>query len=134
MKKRVKTTKMILITGAAGFIGSNVLEYLFVKYPEYRFIVLDTLTYAGNLKNIPLEIQKSPRFTFVYGDIRNATIVDDLVSKSDIVIHFAAETHVSRSIHDNIKFFETDVLGTQAVVNAVYHHKSSVERFLHIST
>jgi len=134
MKKRVKTTKMILITGAAGFIGSNVLEYLFVKYPEYRFIVLDTLTYAGNLKNIPLEIQKSPRFTFVYGDIRNATIVDDLVSQSDIVIHFAAETHVSRSIHDNIKFFETDVLGTQAVVNAVYHHKSSVERFLHIST
>ncbi|MBI5123535.1 GDP-mannose 4,6-dehydratase [Candidatus Roizmanbacteria bacterium] len=131
---KVKKNKKIFITGAAGFIGSNVLEYLFQKYPEYSFIVLDALTYAGNLKNIAPEIQKSSRFQFVYGDIRNATVVDSIISSSDIVIHFAAETHVTRSIHDNVKFFETDVLGTQAVANAVYHHQKTVERFLHIST
>lgn len=134
MKTKAKKNKKIFITGAAGFIGSNVLEYLFQKYPDYSFIVLDALTYAGNLKNISPEIQKSPRFQFIYGDIRNANVVDSIVASSDIVIHFAAETHVTRSIHDNIKFFETDVLGTQAVANAVYHHQDTVERFLHIST
>jgi dTDP-glucose 4,6-dehydratase len=129
-----KQTKQILITGGAGFIGSNVLEHLYKKYPKYSFIVLDALTYAGNLKNIPLEVQNDKRFTFVYGDIRNASIVDSLVAQSDIVIHFAAETHVTRSIHDNVKFFETDVLGTHAVANAVHHHRNTVEHFLHIST
>lgn len=126
--------KTILITGAAGFIGSNVLDYLFLKYPNFYFIALDALTYAGNLKNFSSKIQNSPRFRFEYADIRNATIVDNLVEQSDIVVHFAAETHVTRSIYDNVKFFETDVLGTQAVANAVYHHKKTVERFLHIST
>jgi len=134
VKTKAQKNKKIFITGAAGFIGSNVLEYLFDTYPDYSFTVLDALTYAGNLKNIPPAIQKSPRFQFIYGDIRNATIVDSLVATSDIVIHFAAETHVTRSIHDNIKFFETDVLGTQAVTNAVHHHRRTVERFLHIST
>ncbi len=129
-----KNTKKILITGAAGFIGSNVLEYLFSKYKDYEFTVLDALTYAGNLKNFTLEIKDSPRFRFIYDDITNASIVDKIVSESDIVIHCAAETHVTRSIYDNIKFFETDVLGTQAVANAVYHHKNKVERFIHIST
>ena len=131
---RKKVQKKILITGAAGFIGSNVLDYLFLKYPNFSFIALDALTYAGNLKNFSSRIQKSPRFHFEYGDVRNSTIVDNLVAQSDIVIHFAAETHVTRSIYDNVKFFETDVLGTQAVSNAVYHHKNKVERFLHIST
>lgn len=128
------SSKSILITGAAGFIGSNLLEYLFKRYPTYQFTVLDALTYAGNLKNFPPEIKDSPRFRFVYDDITNASIVDKLVSESDIVIHCAAETHVTRSIYDNVKFFETDVLGTQAVANAVYHHKNKVERFIHIST
>lgn len=126
--------KRILITGAAGFIGSNVLEYLFLKYKDYKFTVLDALTYAGNLKNFPEEIKNSSRFEFIYGDITNTEIVDSIISHIDIVIHFAAETHVTRSIYDNKKFFETDVLGTQAVANAVYHHKGSVERFIHIST
>lgn len=129
-----KTSKKILITGAAGFIGSNLLEYLFDKYKEYEFTVLDALTYAGNLKNFPEAIKDSPRFRFIYDDITNASIVDNLVSDSDIVIHLAAETHVTRSIYDNVKFFETDVLGTQAVANAVYHHKNKVDRFLHMST
>jgi len=128
------SSKKILITGAAGFIGSNVLEYLFEKYKDYKFTVLDALTYAGNLKNFPPKIKDSPRFRFIYDDITNASIVDKLVSESDIVIHFAAETHVTRSIYDNVKFFETDVLGTQAVANAVYHHKGNVERFIHVST
>lgn len=129
-----KSTKKILITGAAGFIGSNVLEYLIKKYKYYEFTVLDALTYAGNLKNFPPETKDSPRFNFIYDDITNASIVDKIVSESDIVIHCAAETHVTRSIYDNIKFFETDVLGTQAVANAVYHHKDKVERFIHVST
>lgn len=126
--------KRILITGAAGFIGSNVLDYLFVKYPKSSFIALDALTYAGNLKNFSQKIQNSPRFRFEYGDVCNTTLVDNLVGQSDMVIHFAAETHVTRSIYDNIKFFETDVLGTQSVANAVYHHKKTVQKFLHIST
>jgi len=129
-----KQKKRILITGAAGFIGSNVLDYLFNKYPHYSFITLDALTYAGNLKNFSQEIQNSSRFRFEYGDVRNSTLVDSLVGQSDIVIHFAAETHVTRSIYDDVKFFETDVLGTQAVANAVHHHKNTVEKFLHIST
>lgn len=129
-----KPTKRILITGAAGFIGSNLLEYLFKKDNTYEFTVLDALTYAGNLKNFPPEIKDSPRFRFIYDDITNASIVDKLVSETDVVIHCAAETHVTRSIYDNVKFFETDVLGTQAVANAVYHHKGNVERFIHVST
>ena len=129
-----KTAKKVLITGAAGFIGSNVLEYLFNKYRDYEFTVLDSLTYAGNLKNFPPQIKDSPRFRFVYDDITNASIVDKIVSEVDIVIHCAAETHVTRSIYDNVKFFETDVLGTQAVANAVYHHKDKVERLIHVST
>lgn len=129
-----KITTKILITGAAGFIGSNVLDYLFLRYPDYSFTALDALTYAGNLKNFSQEILRSPRFTFVYGDVRNTNLVNSLVKDADIIIHFAAETHVTRSIHDNVKFFETDVLGTQAVANAVYYHKKTVERFIHIST
>lgn len=135
LKKSSKGRKRtILITGAAGFIGSNVLEYLFNKYKKHKFIVLDALTYAGNLKNFPPEMLGDNRFRFIYGDITNNTMVDKLVSESDVVIHFAAETHVTRSIHDNRKFFETDVLGTQAIANAVYNYKNKIDRFIHIST
>ena len=131
MKKRPRT---LLLTGAAGFIGSNVLEYLFNKYPAYKFIVLDAMTYAGHMKNIPANVRGSSRFSFCYGDVRNLKLVDDLVSKSDVVVHFAAETHVTRSIYDNSKFFETDVLGTQSVANAVLTHQKTVDRLIHIST
>ncbi|MSU26087.1 MAG: NAD-dependent epimerase/dehydratase family protein, partial [Candidatus Levybacteria bacterium] len=95
---------------------------------------LDALTYAGNLRNFSEEMQKSSRFRFVYGDIRNAPLVEKLVKETDIILHFAAETHVTRSIYENSKFFETDVLGTQAVANAVHIHKKTVDRFIHIST
>lgn len=126
--------KTILLTGAAGFIGSNTLAYFFKKYPDYHYIVLDALTYAGDLKNFSEEIKNSPNFTFVHGDIRNQALVDECISKADVVIHFAAETHVARSISDNSNFFETDVIGTQQIANAVWRNMDSIDRFIHIST
>ncbi|HEX8145356.1 MAG TPA: dTDP-glucose 4,6-dehydratase [Pyrinomonadaceae bacterium] len=126
--------KTILVTGGAGFIGSNFVRYLYNKYPEYRLLVVDALTYAGNVKNCPEGALGSDRYEFWYGDVRNGELMDTLVSHSDIVVHMAAESHVTRSIYDNKLFFETDVLGTQAVANAVVKHRDRVERFIHIST
>lgn len=127
-------SKTILITGGAGFIGSNTLLYLFSKYPDYRYIVLDALTYAGDMRSIPQHIQEAKNFTFVRGDVRNAKQVNDCVSQADAVVHFAAETHVTRSISDNANFFDTDVIGTQQVANAVWHNRNTIDRFIHIST
>jgi len=128
--------KTILITGGAGFIGSNFVRYIYNKYTDYKIIVLDALTYAGNTENLPVNINKSKedRLLFWYGNVRNAELVDTLVSQSDIVVHFAAETHVTRSIYDNFLFFETDILGTQTVANAVLKYKNGIEKFIHIST
>src|SRR3989344_5504023 len=129
-----KQKNTVFITGGAGFIGSNALIYLFDKYPDYKFVVLDALTYAGDIKNIPDRIHNSPRFRFVYGDVRNAKLVDHLVSQASEVIHFAAETHVARSIYDDTNFFETDVLGTQKIANAVLNNRKNINVFVHIST
>jgi dTDP-glucose 4,6-dehydratase len=96
--------------------------------------VLDALTYAGNIENIPQNIKNDKRFSFWYGNIRNGELVGELVSKADTVVHFAAESHVARSIFDNTVFFETDVLGTQVITNAVLKYQDSIERFIHIST
>ncbi len=128
--------KTILITGGAGFIGSNFVCYLYKKYPEYRIIVLDSLTYAGSIKNLPIDIcnGSDQRLIFWYGNVGNGELIDTLVSQSDMVVHFAAESHVTRSIYDNRLFFETDVLGTQTVANAVLKYKEKIERFIHIST
>ncbi len=123
-----------MITGGAGFIGSNALDYFFSKYPECKFIVLDALTYAADVKNIGEFIRNSKNFKFWYGNVRNSKLVEHLVSQSNIVIHFAAETHVARSIFDDIVFFETDVMGTQTIANAVLHNRSRIEKFIHIST
>ena len=126
--------KTILITGGAGFIGSNFVRHLFEKYSDYRLLVVDALTYAGNVGNCPDGAMGSKRYEFWYGDVRNGELMDTLVSQADVVVHMAAESHVTRSIYDNKLFFETDVLGTQAVANAIVKHRDRVERFIHIST
>ena len=126
--------KSVLVTGGAGFIGSNFITHIFYKYPDYKIIVLDALTYAGNIENIPVEVRDSDRFEFWYGNLNNMDLVDDLVERSQLVVHFAAETHVARSLYLNRVFFETDVMGTQAIANAVLKHSDKVERFVHIST
>jgi dTDP-glucose 4,6-dehydratase len=129
-------TRTVLVTGGAGFMGSNFVRYLLRKYPQHKIIVLDALTYAGNTENLPkIDNQnRHSRFSFWYGNIRNGELVDSLVSQAQFVFHFAAETHVTRSIYDNQLFFETDVLGTQVVANAVLKYSKSVERFIHISS
>ena len=126
--------KTVLVTGGAGFIGSNFVQYLWDEYPDYRLIVVDALTYAGSVENLPRGAQDSDRYEFWYGDVRNGELIDTLVSRSDIVVHMAAESHVTRSIYDNRLFFETDVLGTQTVANAVTKFRDRVERFIHVST
>ena len=125
----------VLVTGGAGFIGSNFVHHLYNRYPDARILVLDALTYAGSVDNLPKPCADSAcRIEFWYGDVRNASLVDSLVAQADVVVHFAAETHVTRSIYDNYQFFETDVLGTQVVANAVLKHRDRVERFIHISS
>jgi dTDP-glucose 4,6-dehydratase len=126
--------KTILVTGGAGFIGSNFVRHMYNKYPGYRLIVLDALTYAGSVSNLPEDSFDSGRFEFWYGNVLNADLVDSLVERSDVVVHFAAESHVTRSIFDNRLFFETDVLGTQVVANSVLRHRDKVKLFIHIST
>jgi dTDP-glucose 4,6-dehydratase len=126
--------KTILVTGGAGFIGSNLVRHLYKKYPDYRLLVVDALTYAGNVHNCPDGALGSDRYEFWYGDVRNGELMDTLVGQADIVVHMAAESHVTRSIYDNKLFFETDVLGTQAVANAVVKHRDRINRFIHIST
>jgi dTDP-glucose 4,6-dehydratase len=128
--------KTILITGGAGFIGSNFIQHLYQCYPDYNLLILDQLTYAGSVLNLPMleNSHTNSRITFWYGNVRNAELVNTLVEQADIVVHFAAETHVTRSIYDNLLFYETDVLGTQALANAVLKYGKKVERFIHIST
>ena len=128
--------KTILITGGAGFIGSNFLHHILSRYPDYRIHVLDALTYAGSVDSLPPQFLDSddPNFTFWYGDVCNAELVNTLVAECDLVLHFAAETHVTRSIFDNAKFFHTDVIGTHTVASAVLRAGSRIERFVHIST
>ena len=107
----------ILITGGAGFIGSNFVKYMLDKYSDYDIINLDALTYCGNLENLK-DIEDMDNYTFVKGDIRDKELVDDLVSRVDYVINFAAESHVDRSITDPEIFIKSNVLGTQVLLNA----------------
>jgi dTDP-glucose 4,6-dehydratase len=124
--------KNILVTGGAGFIGSNFINYLHRNYPEYNILLLDALTYAGNLDSIQGSIKQNGHFQFYHGNVTHPDIVNSLVAKSDMVVHFAAESHVTRSIYDNSLFFETDVIGTQVLANAIVNNP--VELFVHISS
>jgi dTDP-glucose 4,6-dehydratase len=127
--------KTILVTGGAGFIGSNFIRYWYDSHPDWRILNLDLLTYAGNPDNIPARIRDDrERYEFWYGNVCNPDLVSSLVARAEIVVHFAAESHVARSLYDNRVFFETDVLGTHTVANAVVKHASRVALFIHIST
>ncbi len=121
----------ILVTGGAGFIGSNFIRYMVNKYSEYEIINLDALTYCGNLENLK-DIENKDNYSFVKGDIADKDIVDDLVKSCDYVINFAAETHVDRSIDDPEIFIKSNVLGTQVLLNAAKMH--GVEKYIQIST
>lgn len=121
----------ILITGGAGFIGSNFIKYMINKYSEYEIINLDALTYCGNLENLK-DIENKDNYTLIKGNICDKAIVDELVSKADYVINFAAESHVDRSIVDPEIFIKSNVLGTQILLNATKEH--GVEKYIQIST
>ena len=111
--------KTYLVTGGAGFIGSNFIWYMFNKYSDIKIINLDKLTYAGNLDNLK-GLENNSDYTFVQGDICNKNLVNDIFSENDIdyVVNFAAETHVDRSINDAEPFVKTNVLGTVTLLNA----------------
>ncbi len=111
--------KTILITGGAGFIGSNFVKYMINKYPSYNVINVDSLTYAGNLENLS-DIENHPNYLFVKADIQNEEIINSLFSKYeiDLVVNFAAESHVDRSIEDPQVFLKTNVIGTQVLLDA----------------
>lgn len=123
-----------LITGGCGFIGSNFVNLLAAKEPEERIVVLDAFTYAAWPENIDRSVVDSFRFALVKGDVCDRDLVCQLVSHADRVVHFAAESHVTRSIADDLPFFRTDVMGTQSVADAVAKNVSGIKRFVHIST
>lgn len=121
----------LLVTGGAGFIGSNFIHYWLTKYPEDEIVNLDKLTYAGNLENLK-DIENDSRYTFVQGNICDANVVDKVMEDIDVVVHFAADSHVDRSILDPTVFICTNVLGTQVLLDSALKHK--VFRFHQVST
>ncbi|MBN1464864.1 dTDP-glucose 4,6-dehydratase [candidate division KSB1 bacterium] len=124
--------KTYLVTGGAGFIGSNFIHYLFEKYDDDVCVInLDKLTYAGNLENL-IDVETRENYRFVKGDICDAKTVDPLVQEADIVVNFAAESHVDRSIGAPDAFIQTDVYGTFILLEAARKH--GVEKFIQIST
>lgn len=121
----------ILVTGGCGFIGSNFIRYILDKYPAYRLINLDKLTYAGNLTNLK-DIKSSPQYKFIRGDICDAAIVDRVVRGCGAIVHFAAESHVDRSILCSDDFVRTNVFGTHVLLEAAKRHK--INKYIQIST
>lgn len=118
----------LLITGGAGFMGSNFIRYILNKYPDYQVVNLDKLTYAGNLENL-CDVENNPRYKFVKGDVCDEKTVDEQAQKADIIINYAAETHVDRSIMAPRDFAMTDVIGTQTLLEAAkkYQHRLYIQ-------
>ena len=127
--------KNLLITGGAGFIGSNFVRYILTRYPGYRVVVFDKLTYAGNLDNLQdTAAQFADRYAFVQGDIADAAAVDAVMQEHriDTIVNFAAETHVDRSLMEPDAFIKTDVYGTYVLLEAA--NRYGVERYHQVST
>ena len=131
----------LLITGGAGFIGANFVHYWAGKYPDHRLVVLDALTYAGNLSNLEA-VSSNPQFRFVHGDIRDQALIEDLMTEEtiDTIVHFAAESHVDRSIHGPDAFIDTNIGGTHSLLKAARGiwlddpQGVRAHRFHHVST
>ena len=121
----------ILVTGGAGFIGSNFIHYWLNKYPEDEIVNLDKLTYAGNLDNLK-NVESNKNYTFMQGDICNPQLVDSITKKIDTIVNFAADSHVDRSISDPDPFVQTNIVGTYTLLKSAL--KNKVSRFHHIST
>ncbi|MBI4692901.1 MAG: dTDP-glucose 4,6-dehydratase [Gammaproteobacteria bacterium] len=123
--------RSILVTGGSGFIGSNFLHFVLARRPDWRIVNLDSLSYSGNREN-HAGLEGDPRFRFVHGDINDRALVDELMRECEAVVHFAAESHVDRSILDPRPFIETNVLGTQTLLESL--RRAGGRRFLHVST
>lgn len=121
----------ILVTGGAGFIGSNFILYWLKKYPQDKIVNYDLLTYAGNLSNLK-SLKKNPNYSFVKGNICDQKVIDKAMAGVDIVVHFAAESHVDRSIAGPAVFVKTNILGTQVLLDVALKHK--IKHLHHIST
>ncbi|MEX2008100.1 MAG: dTDP-glucose 4,6-dehydratase [Candidatus Spechtbacterales bacterium] len=121
----------LLVTGGSGFIGSNFIHYMLEAHPEHTVVNLDLLTYAGNPQN-HAHLENNPNYRFVRGDIADAEVVNPLVKATDVVVHFAAESHVDRSILDPENFIRTNIVGTYTLLEAARTY--GVKRFHHIST
>lgn len=123
--------KRLLITGGAGFIGSNFIRYILDKYKDYRIVNLDKITYCGNLENLK-DVAKNKNYKFVKGDIADEKLVNSLARDCDVILNFAAETHVDRSIKDPASFVRTNVFGTYTLLEAAKRY--GIELFVQIST
>lgn len=121
----------ILVTGGAGFMGSHFIKHILSKYPDYKVVNLDKLTYAGNLQNLK-EVENKTNYRFVRGDIADKNLVLELTKEIDVIVNYAAETHVDRSIMDSYDFAQTDVLGSLNLLEVVNQNK--VKRLVQIST
>lgn len=120
----------ILVTGGAGFIGSNFIHYMLKNYETYRIINYDALTYSGNLNNVK-SIQDNPNYSFIKGKIQNGELLEHIINERDvqIIVNFAAESHVDRSIENPIPFYDTNVIGTVTLLELVkkYPHIKLVQ-------
>ncbi len=121
----------ILVTGGAGFIGSCFIRYMLTKYPNYKIVNLDALTYAGNIENLD-DIKNNKNYTFIHGNICDKRLVRDIVSETDCIINFAAESHVDRSITEPEIFIQTNIQGTLNLLQA--SNEMGIERYLQVST